>query len=598
MCLVGAALLLLDFETRKHLWFAQYLALFLGLTAYIAVLGYVYGAEALYRVPGFTSMALHTAILFVLLSIGLLCSRPERGLIGLALAKDAGGLMLRRLLPAAVVLPPLVGWFRLIGQRQGLYTFEFGLALFAVCNVLIFVGISWWAAKGAQTIDVKLHQAQELVSLRNELKAAQDRLQLAFEGGQIATWDTDLVTGEVHLSKEWSAILGGPQRETQQSLQALMQRVHPEDFDHALRMSVETMKGTRQEYIEEHRVRTDAGDWRWIQSRGRVTVRNAEGRALRMTGTNVDITDRKRSELALRESEERFRSLTQLSSDWYWEQDEQFRFIAVSADVEAKAGSSAAWRLGKTRWELPAIGVTEDEWDRHRAILEAHEPFFDFELRRVNDRGETIWITASGVPTFDERGRFKGYRGVSRNVTERKNAALRTEFLAEHDGLTGLPNRSLLADRAGQAIIAATREGKCLALLFLDLDRFKQVNDSFGHDVGDLMLKAVVGRITNAVRKSDTVARVGGDEFVVLVSGVKTQQDVATVATKILTALSEPLRIAGLELTTGSSIGISLFPRDGGTFDALVKTADAAMYRAKHHGRGTFEFFSGTGARA
>lgn len=149
-------------------------------------------------------------------------------------------------------------------------------------------------------------------------------------------------------------------------------------------------------------------------------LRNEAGEIVGIVGVSTDITERKRIEEQLRESEARFRSLAAMSSDWYWEQDEHFRFVNFSEEVEDLAGSSAPSHLGKTRWELPAVGVGEEQWAEHRAQLERHEPFRNFEYRRINERGEVIWMTVSGDPVFDAEGRFRGYRGTGSNITERK----------------------------------------------------------------------------------------------------------------------------------------------------------------------------------
>ncbi len=178
------------------------------------------------------------------------------------------------------------------------------------------------------------------------------------------------------------------------------------------------------------------------------------------------------------------------------------------------------------------------------------------------------------------------------DITERRAAALEIERLAFFDSLTGLPNRILLKDRLSQMLTRAERHKEQVALLFIDLDRFKVVNDTLGHSSGDLMLQVVAERLENNLRHSDTVARLGGDEFVVLLEGVADREGVTEVAEKLLLALSQPIQLNEREVYTGGSIGISLFPHDGDDVDTLFKNADTAMYHAKEGGRNTFRFYS------
>jgi len=297
-------------------------------------------------------------------------------------------------------------------------------------------------------------------------------------------------------------------------------------------------------------------------------------------------------EQALRESEARFRSLTELSSDWYWEQDENFRFVAFSDGAADRAGSSPASHLGKTRWELPVVGVSDEQWAQHRAVLEAHEPFRDFEFQRLNERGEPIWMSASGVPIFGDDGRFKGYRGIGRNISARKQAEAGLARLAQFDDLTGLPNRTLLRDRLEQAIAQGQRQDWQVGALFIDLDRFKLVNDTLGHRYGDQLLEQVGNRLRGCMRASDTVARFSGDEFVVVLPDLARAQDAAAVAEKILAALAEPFDLEGEEADIGASIGIAVWPADAQDADSLLTAADAAMYRAKAAGRAGYCFFT------
>ncbi len=182
--------------------------------------------------------------------------------------------------------------------------------------------------------------------------------------------------------------------------------------------------------------------------------------------------------------------------------------------------------------------------------------------------------------------------GLEAEIAERRLADQRVVHMAHHDALTGLPNRTLLADRVGQAIARAHRSGGKLAVLFLDLDRFKNVNDSFGHAVGDMLLTAVSARLTASRREEDTVARLGGDEFIVSIPDVGDPAEAETVAARILADLAKPFTINGHQLHADVSIGIALYPRDGDTAETLMRNADTAMYHAKESGRGNYQFFS------
>lgn len=342
----------------------------------------------------------------------------------------------------------------------------------------------------------------------------------------------------------------------------------------------------------EQAYRTASGASRWVIKYKRRIV-SPDGRRWLIT-TLIDITDRRQTEIALRQSEARFRALTELSSDFYWEHDENFRITEISGRVLALVGISAQAHLGKTRWEIPGIKLSEKEWDAHRAILHAHLPFTDFAYERIGPDGEPRWLSMNGQPVFDDAGKFTGYRGVGKDVTAAKLAEARIQYLAYHDGLTTLPNRSSFSLILGQGIARARRESRQLAVLFIDLDRFKNINDTLGHDAGDAMLREVGKRLRHCVRQSDTVARLGGDEFVILLDEISAPGHVAKVARKILADIGSPLDINGQEFRVSASIGVSIFPLDGSDEQTLMKNADIAMYHAKQEGRNNCQFHSET----
>ena len=311
--------------------------------------------------------------------------------------------------------------------------------------------------------------------------------------------------------------------------------------------------------------------------------------------TFADVTHFVEAQAALRTSEIRFRSLTALSSDWYWEQDENFKFVrmdgyAVRNDVP---GSDF---LGLQLREISQADLTDGLWAEHRQMLEAHVVFRNFEVQRRLQNGTVMWASISGAPFFDADGRFRGYRGIGRDVTAQKKHEDEIVRLAFYDPLTTLPNRRLLLDRLAKALVTSGRSQTRGALLFIDLDNFKDLNDTLGHDVGDQLLEKVALRLITCVRQGDTVARFGGDEFVVMLEHLQPEvagavDQVKTVAEKILDTLNLPFELEGKVHFSTPSIGMTLFSGQHQSLDELLKRADLAMYQAKAAGRNTMRFF-------
>ena len=320
---------------------------------------------------------------------------------------------------------------------------------------------------------------------------------------------------------------------------------------------------------------------------------DGQGKFKGYRGIARNITERVNADKSLRESEARFRELTELSADWYWEQDEKFRFTQMSGGMLAKAGFLPQASIGKTRREQPGIVMSEEAWASHQATLDAHEPFLDLTYKRVGEDGTARTLSISGRPIFDAQGNFTGYRGVGKDVTERIFAEERIQYLAFHDGLTTLPNRASFSQILNHGINRARRYNRGMAVLFIDLDRFKNINDTLGHDAGDALLQEVGRRLKHCVRQSDTVARLGGDEFVILLEELSEPGRVATVAGKILSAIVKPFQMLGQEFRVTASIGISIYPEDGQDEQTLMKNADIAMYHAKEQGKNNFQFHSG-----
>jgi len=234
-----------------------------------------------------------------------------------------------------------------------------------------------------------------------------------------------------------------------------------------------------------------------------------------------------------------------------------------------------------------------DEVGQRRALVLAGQQVEPQDTERIAKDGRRVHVSLSASPVKDGAGNVTGVALVYRDISERKQAEETIQRLAYYDGLTGLPNRRLFYDRLGQAIALAKRERREMALLYLDLDGFKAVNDALGHDAGDELLKAAAGRIRHRLRESDTVARIGGDEFTVILPRIASREDVAKVARKILGALSASFSLGGREqeFRVGVSIGIAIHPADAQDMDGLIKAADTAMYEAKR-ARNSFRFFA------
>jgi diguanylate cyclase (GGDEF)-like protein/PAS domain S-box-containing protein len=306
-----------------------------------------------------------------------------------------------------------------------------------------------------------------------------------------------------------------------------------------------------------------------------------------------DITRHRIAEEALRQSQQKYETLINLIDGIVWEADARtFQFTFVGQQAERLFGYPIEqWLTEPTFW---ADHVHPD--DRGWAVAfckEASQEKKDrtFEYRMVAADGHIVWLRDL-ISVVVENGQPVKLRGVMVNITDQKQAEERLHHLAHHDGLTDLPNRILFMDRLGQALSRVRWHMRLVAILFLDLDHFKRINDTLGHDVGDLLLKAVAERLSSCVRAGDTVARMGGDEFTIILADVAQAEDVPKVAQKIIDAIAKPFLLAGHELFVTTSMGISLFPDDGQDVQTLLKNADAAMYRAKEQGRNHYQHYS------
>lgn len=316
-------------------------------------------------------------------------------------------------------------------------------------------------------------------------------------------------------------------------------------------------------------------------------------------GLSLDVTERTALIDGLVASEARFRALTELSSDWYWEMDSDFRFTRIEYGAQGpRRGLMPSDELiGRQRWELDVKLVQPASWDEHRAALQARQPYRDLLTRNLGRDGELHYVASSGDPIFDAQGVFLGYRGVSKDVTEQVRAKESIERLARIDSLTQLANRHAFDEQARAELARAHEQGRRCALLFIDLDNFRLLNNGYGHRAGDEVLRTVAGRLQQEIREPCLLGRRGGDELVALVGDVQGPEATIDLARRLIGTISSPMRVLGLDLVVTPSIGISFFPQDGVDLEGLVNAADAAMYEAKESGRATYALYTPAVAR-
>src|ERR1017187_4131382 len=305
-----------------------------------------------------------------------------------------------------------------------------------------------------------------------------------------------------------------------------------------------------------------------------------------------NITERKRIEQALRQAEEKYRAIFQGAAIGIFQSTPGGRYIDVNPAMAHMLGYDSPQELVASITDISQqVYVDPESREELTRLLREQGMVKNFECAVHRKDGSQMWFSAN-VRAVSEDGVLVGYEGTNEDITARKVAEERIQFLAYYDALTGLPNRTLLQDRLGKALAGARRQKCKIALLFLDLDSFKIINDSLGHSVGDLLLQEVAERLKKWGREQDTVARLGGDEFLITLTQVKDLADVAVAAERLMDAMTAGFVVQGHSLNVSCSIGVSIFPEHGTDCETLIKNADAAMYGAKECGRNNFRFFA------
>lgn len=310
-----------------------------------------------------------------------------------------------------------------------------------------------------------------------------------------------------------------------------------------------------------------------------------------MTESLLDASKRRELEEALRESEALHRDLVETSQDLLWRCDAEGRFTFLNKAWEGTHEYSIEEMLGRPFTDFMTPEVAQRDMEEFARLM-ATGSVTGYETTHVSRSGNEIHLVFNAIPLLESDGQQIGTQGTAHDVTERKRAEETIRHMAYHDPLTDLPNRTLFTDRLNIGLANARRTGQMVAVLYLDLDRFKAVNDTVGHGLGDQLLQRVAERLLSLVRDGDTVARAGGDEFTLLLPHLTKMEDVVDVATRITETFRKPWRVGGQEFRVTASTGIAVYPDDGDDADLLVKNADTAMYRAKDLGRDNYKFYA------
>ena len=340
---------------------------------------------------------------------------------------------------------------------------------------------------------------------------------------------------------------------------------------------------------EEEKSADAKGNAKWTSTL-KVPLRNRQGEVVGIIGIGRDITKRKQAEQALRTSEKRYRLL--------FERNMAAVFHTTLEGRVLECNHAAARIFGFDSLEevlaLPVTSLYHTASDREAFLrkLQSEKSLTNHEMKFRRKNGDSVCVMVNASLVDDDSGIASIVEGTFIDITERKVAEERVQFLAYYDALTGLPNRALLQDRLSKALASARRRKEKVAILFLDLDRFKDINDSLGHSLGDLLLQNVAERLKRCAREQDTVARLGGDEFLIVLTNVKEIADASVAAERFMDAMTAGFVIQGHSLSISCSVGISMFPEHGTDSEILIKNADAAMYRAKESGRNNFRFFT------
>ena len=455
------------------------------------------------------------------------------------------------------------------------------LTVFAIIS-----GLSLWMNHRRRSVSGAL---QDAVVRERQLGA--ERVELALRGADLGLWDLHVPTDRFVINARERALLGYASDDELPQGAAWRQLIHPDDRASVDAAIVPHLRGDAAAYECEHRMLHRDGHYLWLSTRAMIVERDARGAPMRIVGTHLDITERKRSEerlaqtaAMLRDSEEELRLVTDNMPALVSQLDLDQRFRFANRAYEDWLGIEPSSLLGRSLAEVYGEEVHATFKHHIERALSGEKVSYERDMQ-TRDGLRRIELTL--VPQFERDGSVKGVYALATDITARNIAEGRLRRLAEFDSLTGLPNRALFHDRLQQAMARAAR-GKPMALMYLDIDRFKAINDTLGHEAGDTLLKVFALRMQATVRESDTVARLAGDEFTIILEAVRDAGDATMLAAKLIEVLKQPIELRGQTVDVSASIGVALCMPGESDDAALLRRADAALYGAKRRGRSCY----------
>ncbi len=426
----------------------------------------------------------------------------------------------------------------------------------------------------------------ELAQLAEELGESEARLNLALDASGLGLWDWDLQNNHVHHSR-LEVVFGIGRQHRHDEDGSPLPDIHPKDLEGVRAILIAHLKGETEQFAVEYRALRADGSEIWLEDRGRVIQRDDAGRALRMIGTRRDISELRRQA----EQQRLAATVFEAASEGMVIMNDHYRVLAVNDACCALSGYSREELLGHSVARIAGSPESQRQYQTMREALELHG-HWQGELIETRKSGEVYpqWVQLREVR--DANDSVTHVVAFISDLSVRRKIEERLRYLTHYDDLTGLANRGLLKERLHEACQRVRRNGRNMAVLYIDLDRFKLLNESLGHEAADALLREMSRRITQTLADADTIARLSGDEFVVLFDAYGSLSSLAHLGSRLLQRIRKPLIIDEQELVISASIGVSLMPDNSRDAEVLLRQANMAMQQAKHLGGNTLQFFT------